>query len=68
MDQGVLERWGVTVSEFNAATRTHLSDDALHAWLLAKTTPERIAQANVWLLHEKCANLDRQDAEEGVTV
>jgi hypothetical protein len=68
MDQGVLERWGIGVAEFEAALATHPSDEALSAWLQQRSTPERIAAANAWLLSEKRENLDRQDAEEGAAV
>lgn len=65
MDKGVMERWGITSEEFDAAVREHTSDEAILAWLQSKTTPERIEDANRWLLSEKTENLDRQDAEEG---
>jgi len=65
MDKGVFQRWGITAKEFDAAIRTHASDEALLAWLQSRTTPERIAAANSWLLSEKIENLDRQDSEEG---
>jgi hypothetical protein len=68
MDKGVMERWGITPDEFNAAIGAHSSDDALYRWLQTRTTPERIRAANDWLLNEKIANLDRQDSEEGVTI
>ena len=66
MDRGVMERWGITPDEFDAAVRDHQDDSALYGWLLTRTTPERIRSANEWLLNEKTANLDRQDSEEGV--
>ncbi len=68
MDKGVMERWGITPDEFNAAIGAHASDDALYRWLQTRTTPERIRVANDWLLDEKIANLDRQDSEESVTI
>lgn len=68
MDQGVLERWGITPKEFDAALREHTSDDALYTWLMSKTTPDRIRAANEWLEVEKVENLNRQDAEEGAVV
>lgn len=68
MDKGVMERWGITPDEFNSAIEVHASDDALHRWLLTRTTPARIRAANEWLFKEKIANLDRQDSEEGVTI
>ncbi|HTX59929.1 MAG TPA: DUF5069 domain-containing protein [Verrucomicrobiae bacterium] len=65
MDLGVMERWGITSREFDAALALNPTDDALYAWLRSKTTPERIREANEWLLQERIENLDRQDAEEG---
>lgn len=66
MDLGVLERWGIPVADFEEALRAHATDDALSAWLQQRVSRERIEAANAWLLDEKRANLDRQDAEEGV--
>ncbi|MDE2483051.1 MAG: DUF5069 domain-containing protein [bacterium] len=68
MDKGVMERWGITPQQFDAAVATHATDEALAAWLHATTSPEQIAAANAWLLQEKMENLERQDAEEGATV
>jgi hypothetical protein len=65
MDLGVMERWGITPKEFDAALALNDTDEALHAWLRSKVTPDRIRAANLWLLGEKAGNLDRQDAEEG---
>jgi hypothetical protein len=64
MDRGVLERWGVTVDELEDALARNRDDAGLEQWLLARVSPERIRSANDWLLSEKAANLDRQDAEE----
>lgn len=66
MDLGVMERWGISPQEFDAAIETHASDDAIRAWLAERTPPARIRAANEWLLAEKSSNLDRQDAEEEV--
>jgi hypothetical protein len=65
MDQGVMERWGITADRFDRAIREHTNDDAIYEWLSSTTTPERIEAANRWLLDEKSSNLDRQDSEEG---
>lgn len=67
MDRGVLERWGVSVADFEAAIAEHRSDEALLAWLRSRVGPERADAANAWLEGEKRENLDRQDREEGVT-
>lgn len=64
MDKGVMERWGVTPDEFNAALRVHRTDQEMLAWLQERTTGERIREANEWLVSEKLENLDRQDSEE----
>ncbi len=64
MDVGVMQRWGITPDDFDAALATHRTDEAISQWLAARTTPERIRAANEWLLIEKSSNLDRQDEEE----
>lgn len=66
MDKGVMERWGVTPQEFDAAIRTHTSDEQILAWLKERATPEQIEAANQWLVNEKLENLERQDSEEVV--
>lgn len=68
MDKGVMERWGITPEEFDAAVRTHTTDQAIRAWLAERASSDQVRAANEWLLNEKHANLDRQDAEEGATV
>jgi Domain of unknown function (DUF5069) len=64
MDQGVLQRWGVSVEEFEDAVRNDPSDGGMFRWLLEHTTPDEIHNANTWLLDEKIENLNRQDSEE----
>lgn len=66
MDKGVMERWGISPDEFTQAVRAHTTDDSILAWLQQRVPPERIHDANRWLLEERVENLDRQDAEEGV--
>ena len=66
MDRGVLDRWGITSRMFDAALETCESDDAILSWLKARVTEERRNEANRWLIEEKTASLDKQDAEEGV--
>ncbi len=68
MDRGVFDRWGVTARVFEAALETSTTDAEIAAWLRARVPDERRAEANRWLLEEKSANMDRQDAEEGVAV
>lgn len=65
MDRGVMERWGVTPQEFEAALAANSSDETMSAWLRGRAKPQQIEAANAWLLEEKTENLDRQDAEEG---
>lgn len=67
MDKGVMERWGISPDEFDQASKVHATDEAIRHWLEERTTSERIADANRWLLDEKKANLDRQDSEEGAS-
>jgi Domain of unknown function (DUF5069) len=67
MDKGVMERWGITPDEFNAAIKAHTTDAELLQWLRARTTDAKVASANRWLVKEKIENLDRQDAEEMLT-
>ncbi|HEU5478839.1 MAG TPA: DUF5069 domain-containing protein [Candidatus Tumulicola sp.] len=66
MDRGVMDRWGITPAEFEAALARHADDAALHAWLVERVASEKIRAANAWLLNAKAENLDRQDAEEPV--
>lgn len=68
MDQGVMERWGITPSQFGAALAAHATDEALLAWLREHTTDANIKRANEWLVTERSENLNRQDAEEGAAV
>ena len=65
MDKGVLERWGVTPDEFDAAIAEHATDDAIRRWFAGRVPAENVRAANAWLLSTKVENLDRQDAEEG---
>ena len=68
MDQGVMERWGITPAQFNAALAEFKTDQDLLAWLRTRTTEANIKRANEWLVAERTENLDRQDAEEGAPV
>jgi hypothetical protein len=68
MDRGVFDRWGVTARAFEAALETGTSDADIAAWLRARVSDTKREEANRWLLEEKSANMDRQDAEEGVAV
>ena len=65
MDKGVMERWGITPEQFDAAIKTNPTDEGILQWLRERATPEQIERANQWLLTEKIENLERQDAEEG---
>lgn len=68
MDKGVFERWGISVAEFDEAIKTRRTDDDIFAWLSERVDTARRDAANRWLTHDKSANLDRQDSEEGVVV
>lgn len=68
MDQGVMERWGIMPHDFDEAIRTHTTDEAIRGWLAQRASADGIRAANDWILQEKKENLDRQDAEERVTV
>ncbi|HTU70651.1 MAG TPA: DUF5069 domain-containing protein [Candidatus Baltobacteraceae bacterium] len=68
MDKGVMERWGITPEQFDAALTKYKTDEELLAWLRGRVPPQNVKRANEWLLAERIENLDRQDAEEGVTV
>lgn len=66
MDRGVFDRWGITSKAFDAAIATRDTDEEILDWLRARVPEEKREAANRWLLDEKIANMDRQDAEEGV--
>lgn len=68
MDQGMMERWGITADEFNEALRRNSTDESLFAWFSDRVRDEDIRAANEWLVRERSANLDRQDAEEVASV
>jgi hypothetical protein len=67
MDMGMMERWKISPAEFGRALRENPTDESLYAWFTARVRPEDVRAANEWLVTERSANLDRQDAEE-VTV
>ncbi len=64
MDRGVMERWGITVAEFDEVLRRNPNDDELYAWFKERVRPDKVRAANRWLVSERAENLDRQDAEE----
>ena len=66
MDRGIFDRWGITSRVFNAALDTCTNDEEILGWLRARVPNDRRETANRWLIEEKTASLDRQDAEEGV--
>ncbi len=68
MDKGVFQRWGIAVSDFDFAVREHRTDEAILTWLESRVDATHRQAANAWLSDDKSANLDRQDAEEGVVV
>lgn len=68
MDRGVFDRWGITPRMFDAALETCQTDDEILAWVKARVPEARRDEANRWLADEKSGSMDKQDAEEGVTV
>ncbi len=66
MDQGMLERWRIPLSEFDQALKKHRTDEELFAWFTERVRPEDVRSANEWLVRDRIENLDRQDAEEVV--
>jgi hypothetical protein len=64
MDQGMLERWGITPAQFDEALRDNPTDESLYNWFVERVRPEQIRSANAWLLAERMENLERQDTEE----
>jgi hypothetical protein len=66
MDKGVFERWGITAAQFDEALATHRTDDAILSWVRERVDDAKRDAANAWLVHDKAANMDRQDSEEGV--
>lgn len=65
MDKGVFERWGISPAQFDAVVREHADDDGVVAWVRTHVNAKQRDAANRWLLDEKQASLDKQDAEEG---
>jgi hypothetical protein len=65
IDQGMMERWGVTREQFEAAIVDNDNDEAILRWAQRTITKNGIDAANSWLVVEKFENLDRQDREEG---
>lgn len=68
MDRGMMERWGMSAGEFDAALRQYTTDEQLFAWFTQRVRPEDVRAANEWLSSERSENLDRQDAEEVAAV
>jgi hypothetical protein len=66
LDKGVFERWGITPAEFDEALKTIDTDEGILAWVEARVSPAKRDAANTWVLVDKQASLDKQDAEEGV--
>jgi hypothetical protein len=66
MDKGVMERWGITPAQFDEAIVTRRTDAEIVRWLSERVSAAHRDAANSWLVEQKAANMDRQDAEEGV--
>lgn len=65
IDCGMLERWGVTRNEFEAAIAEHTDDASIVKWAQSTISRKAMDAANSWLVVEMFENLDRQDREEG---
>lgn len=63
IDRGMLEHWGITPDEFNAALAHH-DDETLLAWAQTRVAPQAIEAANSFVSVTYVDNLDRQDREE----
>lgn len=61
----MMERWGITREQFEAAITENDNDEAILRWAEQTITSNGIDLANSWLVVEKFENLDRQDREEG---
>jgi len=66
LDKGVMERWGITPAQFDEALKTIDTDEEIHAWLSARVSDAQRDAANTFVIVDKQASLDKQDAEEGV--
>ena len=66
LDKGVMERWGITPAQFDEAIKTIDTDEAILAWVKERVSDSQRETANTWVLVDKEASLDKQDAEEGV--
>ena len=61
----MMGRWGISPREFTTFVAEHTTDHQILLWLSERVTPDRVREANEWLLRQHDA-LDRHDAEEGV--
>lgn len=68
IDQGVMQRWGVTPPEFDAIVAANRDDASILQWAQATISGASADSANSWVCVEKLENLDRQDREEGAFV
>jgi hypothetical protein len=65
IDRGMMERWGVTRNEFEAAVAQYADDPSIVNWAQSTISHKATEVANSWLVVEMFENLDRQDREEG---
>jgi hypothetical protein len=66
LDKGVMERWGITPDQFDEAIKTIDTDEGILAWVKERVSDAQRETANTWVLVDKEASLNKQDAEEGV--
>lgn len=65
IDRGMMERWGITREQLEAAIVDCDNDEAILRWAERTITKDGIDAANSWLVVEKFENLDHQDLDEG---
>lgn len=66
IDLGVLNSWRITSLDLDFALKKIDSDEGILTWLQSRVTHEQREAANHFVIVEKRASLDKQDAEEGV--
>jgi hypothetical protein len=66
-DQGMFNAWGITVEDFSSAADAAKSDDDILKWAKGRISDSGREAGNKWLTENKTPNMDKQDAEEGVT-
>lgn len=60
----MMDRWGITPQDFEAALGQHESDDRMLHWAESHISGAQADMANSWLSTTKFESLNRQDREE----